>query len=491
MAYTDIKFRVVLETSQAKQGLQEVEKAGEKVGTAIQKIGSTSGQTGSVMMGLTRVVQDSRYGFIGVYNNITQVIDSMTYLNKTTGSLKGSMSLVWQSMMGPAGIMIAFQAMLAFLPEVIGFFTNTSNNAKLTKEQLKELETQLNMIKQAFNGLVSVENPFDKMKYKIDVNMLQEYITKEQEEVNKLRIAQSGDFTTGLNAFDVAKLRKTKTEEEIQQMQDKALSTAKNITKENKEQLKYHETVLTGLREQQKLYEAQLKIADIMGNLGVKAQIEIAKGGGGQGKGATVKTNKLPFLDITMAENDVKRSLWLFEKQQIEENSELASQKWEIEKARLKEKLFVEEENERTLIVLEKQRLTQIENMKNAWLGLGDTMANVFSQMGGDLNKVGSTMQKIMQVMRIIQQMEASQKMLASGDISKEGNIINQITGFLEAFGAGTSKNIVNNNSANKNIVNNSGSTTVAVNIGGETVNKIMINNSSMISKRKVQLGVA
>jgi hypothetical protein len=129
----------------------------------------------------------------------------------------------------------------------------------------------------------------------------------------------------------------------------------------------------------------------------------------------------------------------------------------------------------------EQQRINRINNLREAWLGLGDTMANTFSQMGGDLNKVGSTMQKIMAVMRIIQQMQASTDMYKSGDISKEGNIINQITGFLGAFGTGVSKSVQNG----------SNSTTVNVNMGNETVNKVMINNSRQINNRKVQLGVA
>jgi len=486
MAYTDIKFRVVLETSQAKQGLQEVEKAGEKVGTAIQKIGSTSGQTGSVMMGMNNVIRDSRYGFIGVYNNITQVMDGFGHLKNSAGGTMNALKQVGASIMGAGGLMLAFNLLLAYYPEIIAFFQNSGEQALISKKAMEEYKKQVEGIA---NSIIQLKDSTANIQMEFSMQGLHNAIGGISEQIRNAKVDVGFDYK---KKEDLKKSMETSIQtgadyKEINKLFNKEVAILDIRIKSKLENIAMLETEAKRFDGLKKEEELRLKMINDLKTYGATEKIKEIK----------VKPPKFEELnyDMPVVSLDLLKQMADFSKEMLRQEKE----KWQIAKAYWdlqgeKGKAYFDEINEKNKIalqnemdkmreteILEGYRLERINNLRDAWLGLGDTMANVFSQMGGDLNKVGSTMQKIMQVMRIIQQMEASQKMLASGDISKEGNIVNQITGFLGAFGAGTSKNIVNN----------SGSTTVAVNLGGETVNKIMINNSSMISKRKVQLGVA
>ena len=111
----------------------KVEKATKKTAKQMKQLSSDTGASTSASLELGRVFSDMPYGIRGVANNIQQLASNLFFMSKKTdeatgktvgfgGAFKG----LGKSLLGPAGVLVAFQAFTAFLD----WYSNRTGKAK-------------------------------------------------------------------------------------------------------------------------------------------------------------------------------------------------------------------------------------------------------------------------------------------------------------------------------------------------------------------------
>jgi len=107
--------RELARTSVAQENLiKSFNKLGTETETTtpkLEKIGNASKSARTALSSLSLTLQDLPFGFIGVQNNLPAVIQSFGNLSTTTkGELLPALKAIGQSLLGPAGIFLAFSA---------------------------------------------------------------------------------------------------------------------------------------------------------------------------------------------------------------------------------------------------------------------------------------------------------------------------------------------------------------------------------------------
>ncbi len=128
--------------SQAVANLNKFDKAVDKVAKSSGRVAKKGKAAGSVLQAVGRGAGDARYGFIGIANNIEQVIDLFGTAVKQEGSTKAVFKNIGKSILGAGGIVFALQIMIALGPEIYKFFKGafSSDATKLIEENEKAVE---------------------------------------------------------------------------------------------------------------------------------------------------------------------------------------------------------------------------------------------------------------------------------------------------------------------------------------------------------------
>lgn len=111
----------------------------DKVRTKLDGSSKAAGASTSATLELGRVLSDMPYGIRGVANNIQQLASNLFFMSKATDEstgktigFKGAIGGLLKNLLGPAGILVAFQG-------IIALFDHFSSNTKKAKEELKGL----------------------------------------------------------------------------------------------------------------------------------------------------------------------------------------------------------------------------------------------------------------------------------------------------------------------------------------------------------------
>jgi hypothetical protein len=104
----------------------------------------SAGLAGAAAFELGRTISDLPFGIVAVTNNISQLGTIFAALVANAGGVKAAFSLLLGQLIGPAGVLIAFQAVTA----VVTAFANSNRKAKESAEDLTEalLEERLELI---------------------------------------------------------------------------------------------------------------------------------------------------------------------------------------------------------------------------------------------------------------------------------------------------------------------------------------------------------
>ena len=110
---------------------------------------AATGSASSAIMELGRVASDAPYGIRGVANNVSQLTSTMFFMSSqvdaTTGKMIGFSGMIKQlrtAFMGPLGIMVAIQIVIA----AIDYFAGSTKKAEeATKDLNKELKSQIDI----------------------------------------------------------------------------------------------------------------------------------------------------------------------------------------------------------------------------------------------------------------------------------------------------------------------------------------------------------
>ena len=111
---------VTLSTKQLNSELSKLSVVGGK-GKGKASSGATGGATATVME-LGRTVSDSNYGIRGMANNVSQLASNFMFMTRKVDETTkkaigfgGALKQVGATMLGPLGILLAFQAAIALL----------------------------------------------------------------------------------------------------------------------------------------------------------------------------------------------------------------------------------------------------------------------------------------------------------------------------------------------------------------------------------------
>lgn len=176
--------------AKSKLATKEVTKAAK----AMQKdMAGSAGIAGAAATELGRTISDLPFGLTAVTNNISQLGNMFALLVTNTKSVGGALKALWSTLMGPVGILIAFQAVVAG----VEMFAQSQRKAKKDTDDLTQ---SLNLEANAIRNLLGA---FDINKLVEDIDYLtgedgaagnMNDLKKQLNDVVTFLISRSSDF---------------------------------------------------------------------------------------------------------------------------------------------------------------------------------------------------------------------------------------------------------------------------------------------------------
>ena len=108
-----------------------------------QDLISSAGLAGATLTEFGRVVSDANYGIRGIANNLSQLSFLFITLISKTQTAAAAFKLLWRQLMGPLGLILAFQAVISVLEY---FAINQDKAGKAAKDFEKEIASQTNAL---------------------------------------------------------------------------------------------------------------------------------------------------------------------------------------------------------------------------------------------------------------------------------------------------------------------------------------------------------
>ena len=183
MAETNVKYlKIELDTSNGElkvnglkssiEGLEKkissVTKEARSLNSALKDTSSSAGIAGATAQELGRFVSDLPYGLNAVTNNLSQLGSLFGILVVKAGSFRGAISSLWKTMMGPIGVLFAFQAVVA----AIEFFSSRTKRAEeAIDSQVKSMLFQIEVIK-LLNDELNNSNTSSERKIQVQNTLL-------------------------------------------------------------------------------------------------------------------------------------------------------------------------------------------------------------------------------------------------------------------------------------------------------------------------------
>jgi len=126
--------------TKAKLATKEISAAAK----AMQKdMAGSAGIAGAAATELGRTISDLPFGLTAVTNNISQLGNMFALLVTSTKSVGGAFKALWSTLMGPVGILVAFQAAVAGLELFAQAQRKAEAETKKTEDSIKELNATL------------------------------------------------------------------------------------------------------------------------------------------------------------------------------------------------------------------------------------------------------------------------------------------------------------------------------------------------------------
>lgn len=140
----------------AKVTTKEVSKAAKAMQT---DLAGSAGIAGAAATELGRTISDLPFGLTAVTNNISQLGNMFALLVTSAGGVKNALIAIRTTLMGPVGILVAFQAVVAG----IEIFAQKSKKAKEeTQEFSNELVLQGEVLRALRNDFLDGDNSIEK-----------------------------------------------------------------------------------------------------------------------------------------------------------------------------------------------------------------------------------------------------------------------------------------------------------------------------------------
>ncbi len=184
MADNILKGIIKIEAPGVAQTASQVSSATGKMEQGFKRLTPSSNQATNALTNVGRVAQDLPFGFIGVANNITPLIESFQRLavtSKETGRSIGRELL--QSLKGGGGLILAFSLATSAIQLLTSGFQNFSKKAKQAKDDTEDLNKT---IKESFASVAQ-----EAAKVETLVAFIKLETTSRKERVNAIKELQS------------------------------------------------------------------------------------------------------------------------------------------------------------------------------------------------------------------------------------------------------------------------------------------------------------
>jgi hypothetical protein len=107
-----------------------------KLSKAIGGADAATGGATATVLEFGRVVSDAPYGIRGVANNLQQLASNFTFMAKQAGGAGAALKAMGSALMGPLGLLVAFQA-------VIAAFDYFSQSSSVAESKFKDLSSEI------------------------------------------------------------------------------------------------------------------------------------------------------------------------------------------------------------------------------------------------------------------------------------------------------------------------------------------------------------
>jgi hypothetical protein len=233
----------------------KVEKATKKTAKQMKQLSSDTGASTSATLELGRVFSDAPYGIRGVANNIQQLASNLFFMSKKTNEatgktvgFKGAIGSLLKNLIGPAGILVAFQAGVALLDYLSANTDKATNSVSELKEEFNDLASAMSS-----NANVSVEKYIELLK---DKQFLEKEVTKSTEKLKTIEEELAGIRFSRARTNDFEKRQELNRKEKVflEQIEQvyRDTATAINVYNDKKKQLNAAEEGTVRALEKQK-----------------------------------------------------------------------------------------------------------------------------------------------------------------------------------------------------------------------------------------------
>ena len=233
----------------------KVEKATKKTAKEMKQLSSDTGASTSATLELGRVFSDAPYGIRGVANNIQQLASNLFFMSKKTNEatgktvgFRGAIGGLLKNLIGPAGILVAFQAGVALLDYLSANTDKATNSVSELKEEFNDLASAMSS-----NANVSVEKYIELLK---DKQFLEKEVTKSTEKLKTIEEELAGIRFSRARTNDFEKRQELNRKEKVfleqieQVYRDTAIAI--NVYNDKKKQLNAAEEGTVRALEKQK-----------------------------------------------------------------------------------------------------------------------------------------------------------------------------------------------------------------------------------------------
>jgi hypothetical protein len=133
---------VTMSTKQLNQELERLSRVGGKTPAGGGTTGASGGATATVLE-LGRTISDSNYGIRGMANNLSQLASNLVFTTRAAGGLAAGFKDIWAAMMGPLGLILVFQGVIALLERFSMQTDNAKDSVDALEKEVKELNKTL------------------------------------------------------------------------------------------------------------------------------------------------------------------------------------------------------------------------------------------------------------------------------------------------------------------------------------------------------------
>ena len=221
----------------------------------MQAASKSTGAAAATTLELGRVISDAPYGIRGMANNVSQIASQMAFMSNKTDAATGkaigfggALKLVKAQILGPLGILLAVQAVIAALDFFVGGAKKAGDSADEFKIKIEELTLALIQYKSAEEGRNQLINEtLDLERERIKNTDKQTELAEELNKIEaRLKNSREDEIKDLLEIYDIAGKSITRDEAGliVDKQRDAQKATSNGIVKEQVKSQEEYNSVL-------------------------------------------------------------------------------------------------------------------------------------------------------------------------------------------------------------------------------------------------------